>query len=111
MRRTKANYERWVYYNPELGSFIETMPQGPNLIGMSAGLSLARAAMFVSEGEARTWEKDVKALNKLFRVTKVTLEMDPDKCPETVNCGPCEKCLTAKGYKKTPCFHKCTQHG
>lgn len=77
--RTKANYERWVFYNPELGSFIEKMPHGPNLLGMSAGLSLARAAMFVTEGEARSWESDVKQLNKLFRVTKVTLEMEPDK--------------------------------
>lgn len=110
MKYTKASFVRWIYFNPETGVFIETMPQGPNLLGMSGGLSLARALMFATEAEARSWEKDVKQLNSKFRVAKVILEYEADKCPETVDCGPCEKCLTAKGYKDTPCFHKCAKH-
>lgn len=81
----KAKFERWIFFNPDTGVFLETMPQGPNLFGMSGGLSLARALMFVTELEARSWEKDVKDRNPLFRLTKVTLEYEAETQNTTDN--------------------------
>lgn len=32
------------------------------------------------------------------------------KCPEGLNCGPCDKCLSHLKPKDTPCYHQCKAH-
>lgn len=75
-KKKRADYRRWVFFNPKTEVFIETMPTGPNLVGMSGGMSLARALMFISEAEANSWLKDVQELNPDFKVTRVILELN-----------------------------------
>lgn len=70
----RLNYERWVYFNPDTGVFIETMPSDRIGTGMSGGYSLARAFMFLHEEEAVSWIEDVHYVNPAFKVTRVTLE-------------------------------------